>query len=337
MTAPLDALLAYGREFEGGAVTADMRAASDAFLAAAADDSVLLAVMAAALPAASPVGTCWLATILGVAVERGAPADAAGPHLFAVFRTWLGRLPASDAESTELSDEQRMTVDLLPHLAQPIVSHLAAAPAWRDSLAQDDAVRRELGERWTLTHAVVWVYEAIARSSGIVTLLHVDGGGGVRVRYENVGANYQLFSLLQNAVGERLPGGHAPRRDADGTSQRYSGTSAWWHYGKPTSPVADFTGAIDGGAYARDLPRVDGEQVMLVGPQLFQGRSWDASFFAPELRAMPPSAVVDSVLTDDEFAAWLRRLGIDPVSTSAPVPPPEPVPAEPRRPWWRFW
>jgi hypothetical protein len=88
------------------------------------------------------------------------------------------------------------------------------------------------------------------------------------------------------------------------------------------SPRPELTASIWGEGAVRDIPRVEGEQVMLLWPPILANRTWDTAFLGPHLEAMPASATVERMLTAEESKAWLEKLGV----------------GQPRRrPWWRFW
>jgi hypothetical protein len=70
----------------------------------------------------------------------------------------------------------------------------------------------------------------------------------------------------------------------------------------------------------REIPVVDGSQVLLAWPPILKSRTWDAGFFGPHLEAMRADAVLDRELSAAESQAWLENLG-----------------AASEKKWWRWW
>jgi hypothetical protein len=136
----------------------------------------------------------------------------------------------------------------------------------------------------------------------------------LQVRYTNVANCFHLFSLLQTAIGKRLPGGKAPNASitaaARGISDSNDSDHAWWHYGDPFSPKPDLNASVWGEALVRTIPFVDDVQVILLWPPILSSRGWDSGFFSPRLEPMPPDLVVERDLTDEEAERWMKRLGI---------------------------
>jgi hypothetical protein len=195
-----------------------------------------------------------------------------------------------------------------------VVTHLARLPARREELGRDVALLARLDELRGYSYGAWWVYEALLKVSGSLTVLHPLEGAGLRLAFANVSNGFHLFSLLQTAVGARLPGGQAPdetvTRVARGKSAEPVTDHAWWHYGSPLSPRADAKAGIGGEDLVRDLPRIDGEPVLLLWPTDGQERPWDSSWLGPHLEALPADASVDRMLTAEETRAWLEKLGV---------------------------
>ena len=149
----------------------------------------------------------------------------------------------------------------------------------------------------------------------------------MRDRYTIVSKCFHLFSLIQTAVGARLAGGREPNdavaQVARGKSSDPVSDDSWWHYGNARSTKADIMTSIWGEGLVREIPAVDGAQVILAWPMILQSRTWDAGFLGPHLEAMPADAVLDGVLSQAECDTWFERLGL--VAADAP------------RKWWRVW
>ena len=328
MSEVFEKLAAASRNWAGDAPTGAMLSTTRAFQAAAAADDSLLREAAQSLSRLDPGAMAWIAVDLGTLVEGGASPDIGGPAILEQLRAWLQKLPVpGKGDATALPDptpEQMTLLAQFRYLAQAAVTHLARLPAQRHALAEDAALVDRLDELRGLTPGAWWVWEALRKTSGTVVLLHPPSGTGLRLAYANVSNCFHLFSLLQSAVGTSIPGGRTPNetiaRVARGKSSDSISDEAWWHYGNPRSPKADVSATIWGEGLVREIPRVEGEQVMLLWPPVLRSRAWDAGFLGPHLEAMPADASVDSMLTPDECQTWLTKLGIWPQ----------------RKRWWPF-
>jgi hypothetical protein len=304
------------RAWSGGTPSGAMLTTTRAFLAAAAEDTALLAEVAASLAGHEPGAAAWIAVTCGTAVERGAPAELSGPEVFKLLRSWLPRLPVARPQDLPpgLAAEQTASLELFQFLCQSAVTHAARLPALRAALANDFALVDRLGELQACSHGAVWVREALLKDTGTLVFLHPPGGTGLRLNYTNVSNCFHLFSLLQTAIGESVPGGRAPNaaiaRVARGKSTEAVNDEAWWHYGDANSKRANLATSIWGERLVREIPVVEGERVIVAWPALLDLRSWDGGFLGPHLEAMPADVVVERQLTAAETEKWLQRLGI---------------------------
>ena len=124
-----------------------------------------------------------------------------------------------------------------------------------------------------------------------------------------------LFSLLQAAVGTRLPGGRQPDPKiaavARGQTDDDDGyDEAWWHYGDPRSKTPDLRESIWGEGLLTEIPIVNGSRVMLLWPPIMQSRTWGSGFFGPHLQALPANVVVEEELSPESAREWSQALGI---------------------------
>jgi len=310
------ALESASRGWTGGPATGAMLAATRAFLARVADDPALLGEVAASLTRYEPGAAAWIAVTCGTAVERGAPADSTGPAVLDLLRSSLAALPiGGEADPPhEPTREQAAHLELFSYLCQAAVTHLARLPVPREAMSRDEALLDRLGELQAFSHGAVWVREALLKSSGTLVFLHPPSGTGLRLCYSNVSNCFHLFSLLQTAIGERVPGGRVPvaaiARVARGTSTEPVNDAAWWHYGTAESKRAELSTGILGEGLVRDIPAVDGPQIIVAWPPLLESRGWDGGFLGPHLEAMPADVVIDGQLAQAESEAWLKRLGV---------------------------
>ena len=313
----LSALAAASRDWIGDSPTGAMLSTMRAFQSVAANDASLLRQAADSLSPRHPGSTAWIAVGLGTLVERGAAAEVTGPAIFEQMKAWLPSLPVPPADVDEPppvpTPDEAMRLAQFQFLCQSVVTHLAHLPEQRAQWGRDETLLERLDALGGYSYGACWVREALLKSSGTLVLLHPESGQGLRLRYANVSNCFHLFTLLQTAVGTRIPGGRSRTGPVTQVDE------AWWHYGSPLSKQADVQASIWGEGLVRDIPRVAGEQTILLWP-LRIGRAWDAGFLGPNLLAMPADASVERMLTDDESRALLELLEI---------------PARRKR-WWPF-
>jgi hypothetical protein len=322
--AVLEEFLNASRTHAGGDPTEELRQATRALLLRAKTDPSILRAAAEALPTLPPLGAGWLAIVLGSAIESGQSAELSAPALLQFLRSWLPRLPkpeiTQDEDGEEIESfpdptpEQEALFEGLPRVCQGLVAHLARLPDERETLVEDLEFLERLADIEGYSNGPGWVREALLRSSGTLIALHPPSGSGLKLRYENVATCFHLFSLLQTAVGTRMPGGRQPdpaiAARARGQTDDDVYDEAWWHYGDPTWKTADLHHSIWGEGLVREIPVINGSPVMLLWPPIMESRSWDAGFFGPHLQALPANVAVEEELSPESCQAWLRTLGI---------------------------
>jgi hypothetical protein len=310
-------LASASRNWSGGEPIGAMLSAMRAFLSAATSNDSLAREAATALSTQDRGSAAWVAVALGTLVERGASAGLSGPAVLDELKSWLPDLPTPGPEEGALPDptpEQASLLAQFQYLCQSAVTHLARLPAERQAMGQDAPLVERLEALGVYSHGAWWVREALLKTSGTLVLLHPPSGTGLRLRFANVSNCFHLFSLLQTAVGTRIPGGRIASDNIEEVNE------AWWHYGNATSPKADLKASIWGEGLVREIPCVNGEQVILLWPPILESRKWDAGFLAPHLEAMPADAGVERMLTPDECNTWLDALRI----------------GRKRKRWWQF-
>ncbi|PDP85742.1 hypothetical protein CQJ94_18445 [Glycomyces fuscus] len=278
-----------------------------------------------------------LAVLAGALVEAGAPAgqvglevlrqlgsygQAAVAFMHAWDKTGGGRLPSPNDVSAE--DEQRVEEVLGENAPLATVGwwtslrYGLAAKAMLGDPEVRAAVRADASALEGLTQIVhalstqlsefVEVNELL-RMAEAGTLLVLDRASrrGFRVRFDGIGDNFQLHTLLADALigkeGRLVPG---TRPDPRWTAACLDA---------PVDPLADVVrGEWDlvGGdgtwvgneAYPGDVPLVDGTRVLVLEPQSLS-HSWRAGRRHPHI---PGSLEVVEELRHEDAAAWWLRI-----------------------------
>jgi hypothetical protein len=290
-----------------------LRAATGAFLDALdRSGGPVPTIVTDALATLPPIGAAWIAITLGSAVERGhAPAHTFEPIL-ALVRRWL-EVGANEIARAG-ADLAPDVVTAFPWVGQSVVAHLARLPARRAELAADTGLEARLIAASAKSYAAGWIHELLLRRSGDLVVLHVASRRGLAMRYENVGRCFHLFTLLQGAIGTRLPDGRAPDRELVDAAMGGAPTSrvdaAWWHYQDHTAHEAHFMHSLWAEWSIADIPEIDGLRVLVLWPPILSGRHWGADFFGPALEAAPPRVVIERELDRAQVEAWFARLGL---------------------------
>lgn len=352
-TSVLDDLVHACDQHRGGAPSDALVSVTSAFLGRVNDDRELLGRAATHLQELPPRGAAWLAITLGTAVEQGADPQVSGPHLVALLELWLSRLPevrrtdddddsngagsddresngagsdddgSDDAQTDEDEDEdedipdptpeQDVVIEAFPMLCQSLVAHLARTPELRESLAKNIPLLDRLEDAQHYSYGATWVREALLRTSGRLIALHPLSGRALELHVSNVANCFHLFTLVQGAIGERLPEGRKPNEAALAVARGGDGDlqdEAWWHFGDPISPTADIAGSIWGESLVRSMPLIHGARVVVLWPPVLGSRSWNTGLFGPHLDAMPANVTFERELDPKEARKWFGRVDI---------------------------
>lgn len=311
----LEDLLRESRNHTGDKPSDSLRRVTRAFFQRADSDPAILRSAAEALAALPSAAAGWVALVLGSAAESGKDPALTVPPLLRLLRSWFTRLPVPEEESLpEPTPEQQALIEALRPVCQSLVAHLARMPAERQKLVQDLEFLERLADLESYSHGPGWLREALLRSSGTLIVLHPPTGVGCRLRYENVATNFHLISLLQTAIGTRIPGGREPdpkiAAAARGQTNDDVDDEAWWHYGDPRSKTPELRASISGEGLVTEIPVINGARVMLLWPPIIESRSWDRGFFGPHLQALPANVILEENLSPGASRAWFEALDI---------------------------
>lgn len=312
--AALTNLLAACRTYAGGRVDARFNAAAQAFYASAKLQPKIVARAARELGRLPPPGAAILANMLGTIAETGGSAERSGLAVWELYTSWLPQIHRGFAGRKELSPRQRQLLEAFQLLGQSAVTHLASMPRERALAAGDTVLMTQLAELQDYTPGAAWVrHMLLSRSDGLL-VLHGPSRRGFRLRYENIVNCFHLFTLIQAAFGETLPGGRAPNRFIVDMARcvtvvEEGNDEPWWRY-EAMQPDGSGSADISGEAPVDTISRIDGTQVILLTPAVEGLALWDTSFFTPQLFAMPANVVIEETLTAREVEEWLARIGL---------------------------
>ena len=312
--AALTNLLAACRIYAGGRVDARFNAAAQAFYAGAKLQPKIVTRAARALRSLPPPGAAILANMLGTIAETGGSAERSGPAVWELFMAWLPQVHRGFVGTKELSPKQRQLLEAFQLLGQSAVTHLASMPQERVLAAGDTGLMAQLAELQDYTPGAAWVRHVLLSRSDRLLVLHGPSRRGFRLRYDNIVNCFHLFTLIQAAFGETLPGGRVPNRFIVDmarcvTMVEEGNDEPWWRY-ETVQPAPPGVAEISGEASVDTISRIDGTQVILLSPSVEGAALWDTSFFTPQLFAMPANVVIEETLTAREAEEWLAKIGL---------------------------
>ncbi|RNL81827.1 hypothetical protein [Halostreptopolyspora alba] len=308
---------------------------------------------------ATPGATADLTVVAGAMVEMGTPPGETGVAVLRRLRTmgqgatvflraWQqsGNGAPPDPEEVTSATEQQVAAELGDTAPQAAVCWwtirrhgLAAKTMLSDSgvraaVRADPELHAELTTLAGQLGWALWEFEdvsALLRIAQAVnaTVLDRASGRGFQVRFDGISDNYQLQTLLADALVGQQGQGLAGHRPDERWSAAYRGSATdpeaptvrgWWKL-----TAADGSAVADEDAPA-DIPTLDGERVLVLDePDLT--RTWTAGRQYPQVTA---SLEVSHELSPHEAAQWWQRVAGQSTTTSQnePVAPAEEAPAE---------
>jgi hypothetical protein len=316
--ATLEELIECCRQYDGNEPGQELIDASNAFLNVASNDNSIIVNAANALGMLPPLGAGWMSGLLGFIVEHGVSPNYSLDSLLTLYLNWLDLLCKVKANIDNAPHDNDISgiSNAFTSVSRSLVTHLASAPSKRNELFSNSEVISKLEDIQSTQIGACWVLEAISRYSDKVILVHPKSGIGLKINYENVSTCFHLFSLLQVCVEKRIPEGRTPQEDVKkallGQADKLVYDFAWWHYGNAHSPTPNIMTSIFGEENVRSIPRLNGQQVIILWDNILNRRSWDSSFFGPYLQALPSKCVIENELL---YAVGIKQ----------------------PKPWWRIW
>ncbi|MER5179437.1 hypothetical protein ABT009_13890 [Streptomyces sp. NPDC002896] len=321
------------RDFEAAVHARDPEATGRAFMGmqqtfgAAAPHEIMEAGprLAGVLAQVPPGPRSVVAVITGACVERGADPLNSAPGLFEGLRASLedalefcalwaesggGDFPEPGDDYPPEAVVARTDVQLaeawwgMPQWEMAALAHLNHRPVRqrigdtrREALALLRRISAASGEPFKCLSYALRVLD-----DEPLVALHRESGTGYLLRMSGIGDNFQLHTLLADAlVGRGYVQGYAPTphevavcRDAPGqvpttgSFNLVAPDGSWiWNEGDPS-----------------DIPVVDGVRLLVLDPSPYQ-RGWPAGRFFP---SMPGDLVLERALSAEEAAGWFTRV-----------------------------
>ncbi len=263
------------------------------------------------LAAPDPLLAAFVALACGSLAEWGASPSTAGDAI-------VGRL-------AELVAGRTIDADAARHLVAASMAHLCRSAALRIAARAREGFLDAL-EDWEQQVRHTWyVSEVLALVDDELTVLALPQRRGYRVRIEAVRCNFHLITLLQGAlIGDPAAGliaGEAVAPDvlAEATGDaRPTGNlrdRQRFHFHDCTAVDPDETlseeldSMLRGECSPVDIPSFDGEAIVVMGPPLVRGRSWNSGFFVADLHdALRSRATVLAQMSAAEVDATIAKL-----------------------------
>lgn len=260
----------------------------------------------------NPVGAGLLAVWFGAWVEKDlASVEMAPETILKTMLGWTSHIDTSQ-DSEEPSEELLLGLE---YLGQGLVAHLSRSERAYSAACRTEVLEEiERVENWSV--GALWVKELIGKVSGELLVLHGEMPKGARLRYRNISNCFHLFTLLQAALVEIMPGSGTLDSQLMAAAQGKVSVGglmdqAWWHYGL-ASPQPTLAASVWGEASPSSIPALAGVQVLVLWPPLLGKRSWDSGFFGPVVESALPSVEVVEELPPDDVERWRRRIGLLP-------------------------
>lgn len=273
----------------------------------------------------SPIAAGLIAMWLGAVAESGRDPAPVIPSLFAAMLTWSGTIRTAGVEGCSDTIDDELETGL-QWLGQGLVAHLSRCPDLKELYSTREDVLAELDRTEHLALGCLWVAELLRKKSGELLVVHVAARQGYFVAYENISNCFHLFTLLQGTLPRTMPGCKTVNQSAlaaaRGESMAKVDDEAWWHYGRGDVPESNIAASVWGELGPQQIPIIDGVQVLLLWPAIFDSRRWDGGFFMPFIAAAPSRVTFLNQLTAEELDVWWAKIGLPP---------------SPSKPRWKFW
>ncbi|WP_063044866.1 hypothetical protein [Nocardia pseudovaccinii] len=268
-----------------------------------------------------------IAVLIGACVEGGADPVACAPGVLANLAITLGGAKefaekwTAAADGVDVPDPEQFeldpdlfevfgfdqtlawwTLDLWSRAGLAMLQHREVRQKFgqsgREIIRERHDALGEISDRWDKCLG----YALIVLDDEPFVVLHRETGTGYAMRMTGIGDNFQLHTLVADALigGGHIPGA-APAAEAvamcrdmpgmvhtTGSFNLVAPDGSWiWNEGTPS-----------------DIPVVDGTRLLVLDPPPYQ-RTWPAGRFFPH---MVGDLTLERVLTADETAAWFQHV-----------------------------
>ncbi|MER7552135.1 MULTISPECIES: hypothetical protein [Streptomyces] len=280
--------------------------------------------LAAVLEQVPPGPRAVVAVLVGACVERGADAERCAPGVLAGLRwaleqalvfsdAWVaaggGAFPVPDGGEPGPESVERAGFDAavgwwtLPQWEMAAVAMLNH-PGVRRTVAFRGEALRLLGavERASGTELKSLAYALLVLDDEPLVALHRASGTGYLLRLSGIGDNFQLHTLLADAlIGGGHVEGHAPSPQEVAVCRETPGqveTVGSFDLVAPDGEVIWNEGA------PADIPVVDGVRLLVLDEPSYR-RSWPAGRFFPGMRG---DALLERPLDPEEAERWYAHV-----------------------------
>jgi hypothetical protein len=298
-----------------------------------AELNALLAEVAPLIRAEEPFRGSVIAISCGTLVEMGGDPAIVAPHLFATLPRHLdlarqhrdrAKRKPNDDESLFADDPDGMQAAKgLTYLLLPTMAVICRAMAFRQQARAIPEIVNGVQALRDTNREADFVAQVLGFTDGIELLvLAPQERKGFRVTLEAVNNNFHLFTLLQGAL---TGAGHLEGEPTDpevlgiATGEIPHQTTrmdhARWHFYTweglrldGSLAATDFRTWIPGDALAAEIPALEGERIVVIGPPVLGARSWDSNHFANIHDALRSGVRVTEVLTPGQVLVALNKI-----------------------------
>lgn len=295
-----------------------------------AELNALVADVAPLIRAADPFRGSAIALNCGTLVEMGGDPGLVFPHLLAELPRHLtlaqrAREQADTAPGAlfDADPEAARAAAGLRYLLLATMTVICRKAEYRQALRANAEIADGIEALREGSAEADFVAQVLGYTDGLELLvLAPNEGKGFRIALEAVATCAHLFTLLQAAL---IDGGHLDGEPTDPEVIAVAtGATAptlalhdharfhfqTWGGLNPDGTLAgmNLMSWIGVEVSPADIPPFDGVPVVLVGPTVLGGRSWDSNFFANIHDALKSRAEIVEVLPPAEVEEWIERI-----------------------------
>ena len=288
-------------------------------LASKAELDELLGQLAELIPGADPFRASALALNCGSLIEAGGDPARLAPHFLAALPRHLALAQRASETTFDADPDAHRAQAGLTFLMLATMAVICRKAEYRQTARANPDIASRVESLRDTNREADYVAQVLGFTDDLdLVILAPNEMKGFRVRCDAVASCAHLMTLLQAALigGEHLSGepldpevvgvatGEAPHARLLHDHARFNFVS--------------WSGEVDNGIDSlitmpvEETPRyvtaLDGQRIVLVGPPVLAGRSWDSNFFANIHDALKSRAEIVEVLSEAEVRRWLERI-----------------------------